>query len=99
MCPLRVYELPELSSFRKLERNQSRYTRGQSLRVAFSSRKSHLLCSSLGHCYSGSALAPGLLIVAPNNPFSATCSAKTLKSSFWQNQILGMLDVADPIAI
>src|SRR5664280_847171 len=56
MCPLRVYELPELSSFRKLERNQSRYTRGQSLRVAFSSRKSHLLCSSLGHCYSGSAL-------------------------------------------
>ena len=40
----------------KLERNQSRYTRGQSRRVAFSSRKSHLLCSSLGHCYSGSAL-------------------------------------------
>ena len=29
----------------RLERNQSRYTPGQSLRVAFSSRKCHLLCS------------------------------------------------------
>src|ERR1035441_3528450 len=48
--------ISHMSHHCSLERNQSMYTRGQSLRVAFSSRKSHLLCSSLGHSYSGSAL-------------------------------------------
>jgi hypothetical protein len=43
-----------------LERNQSWYIQGQDIRVAFSSRKSHPPCSSLGHWNSGSALL-GLL--------------------------------------
>jgi hypothetical protein len=43
-----------------LERNQSWDMQGQDIRVAFSSRKSHLPCSSRGHWNSGSALV-GLL--------------------------------------
>ena len=43
-----------------LQRNQSWYIQGQDIRVAFSSRKSHPPCSSLGHWNSGSALL-GLL--------------------------------------
>ncbi len=73
-CPCLSGQQAGMAIRERLQQNQNSYTQRHALRVAFSSRKSHVEDSSLGHVNSGSALnMPGMKNFKKSSTVTRSC--------------------------